>query len=268
MSLARLSFLLIFAYGAHLAAAQQTASTSTQGTVVLQKALAALTGSTPITDVTLSGTARRIAGSDDESGTVVVKALAGIGTRIDLTLPSGIRSEIRNTSSLPIAGSWSGSEGVAHAVSYHNLLTDPGWAPAFTLGALLVAPNAVITYVGPETRNGQSVIHLTASQQFPDLAADIKAASLMQHLTQTDLYLDAATGLPGAITFNIHADNDANLDIPVEIDFSSYQAVSGAQVAFHVQQFINNSLALDLKFTSATLNSGLSSSVFAVGGAQ
>jgi len=121
----------------------------------------------------------------------------------------------------------------------------------------------VITYVGPETRDGQSVIHVAASRQFPELSGE--TAALMQHLTQTDIYLDATSLLPSAIAFNTHADNNANLDIPVELRFSGYQAVSGAQIPFRVQKFINNSLALDLQFTSAALNSGVPVSAFSVG---
>jgi hypothetical protein len=260
--LALVGFLLLFT---HFGGAQQTGTTSpatasTQGAAVLQKALAALSP-TPITDVTLSGTARRIAGSDDESGTVVVKALAGTGTRLDLTLPSGARSEIRNISAVPVVGSWSGPDGIAHPISYHNLLTDPGWAPAFTIASLVSAQNAVITYVGAETRDGQSVIHVTASQHSP-VAND--TTGLLQHLAQTDVYLHSGTFLPTSITFNIHPDNNANVDIPVEIDFSSYQAVSGAQVPLHVQRFLNKSLVLDLQFSSAILNSGISADTFTV----
>ena len=268
MSPSRLSLCVSFFLFAHFAVAQQTSTTSTQGAAVLRQALAALAPSTPITDVTLSGTARRIAGSDDESGAVVIKALAGTGSRLDLTLPSGPRTEIRNTSSAPIVGSWSGPDGAAHAISNHNLFTDPAWFPAFTIASLLSAQNAVVTYVGPETRNGQPVIHVAASQQFPALSADPNAATLMQHLTQTDVYLDPTTNLPTAIAFTTHADNNALLDIPVELRFSDYQALNGAQIPFHVQKFLNNSLMLDLQLTSATLNSGLSSSIFAVGGAQ
>jgi hypothetical protein len=246
--------------------ARQT--TSPSGTTLLQQALAALAPSTTISDVTLSGTATRIAGSDNESGTVVIKALAGTGSLLSLTLPSGPRTELRNIASVPIAGSWSGPDGVSHAMAYANLLTDPAWFPAFTVSALLSAPNAVITYIGPETRNGQSVIHVSSSQLFGDPSADAKTAALMQHLTQTDVYLDPTTSLPVAIVYAAHADNNALVDIPVELDFSSYQTVSGAQIPFHVQKLFNNGLLLDLQFTSAVLNSGLSSSIFTVGGAQ
>ena len=48
--------------------AQQTASSSTQSSQLLRRSLAALQGNTALTDVTLTGTARRIAGSDDGTG--------------------------------------------------------------------------------------------------------------------------------------------------------------------------------------------------------
>lgn len=245
---------------------QQTATSTTQSSpqalTLLSQSLAALTGSQAVTDITLSGTARRIAGSDDESGTATVKALAGTGARIDLSLPSGSRSELRNTSSAEPVGSWSGPDGVQHAISNHNLFTDPGWFPAFAISSLLSAPNAVITYLGPETHDGQSVIHIRASQQFQFGSA--QTTSLMQHLTQTEIFLDPNTNLPVALAFNTHPDNDAGLDIPVEIRFSNYRSVSGTQIPFRVQKFLNNSLLLDLQFTSAQPNGGLSAGLFNV----
>src|SRR5579859_7383384 len=101
MRSARFVSLLVLLVFAKSATARQATASSPQATALLQRSLAALTGSRSITDVTLSGTARRIVGSDDESGTVVIKALAGIGSRMDLTFPSGARSEIRNTSAGP-----------------------------------------------------------------------------------------------------------------------------------------------------------------------
>lgn len=233
----------------------QSASSTVSAAQLLQQSLAALQGNTPITDVTLSGTARRIAGSDDESGTATLKALAGTGARLDLSLSSGPRSELRNTSGPEPVGSWSGPDGVSHAMSFDNVFTDLGWFPAFTISSALSAPNAVATYVGLETREGHSVIHITASKQFPTTHA--KTLSLLQHLTQTEIFLDPTTNLPIALAFNTHPDNDAGLDISVEIRFSDYRSVNGTLIPFHVQKFLNNSLLLDLLFQSATLNSGL-----------
>lgn len=235
---------------------------SPQALDLLQKSLAALTGGQPITDVTLTGAARRIAGSDDESGTVTVKAFAGTGSRMDLSLSAGNRSEVRNTSGPERVGSWSGPDGVSHAMSLHNLFTDPGWFPAFTITSQLSAPNAAITYVGPETHDGQSVIRVTASQQFPALSGN--DASLLQHLTQTDIFLDLNTNLPVALAWNTHPDNNALLDLPVEIHFSGYRSISGAQIPFHIQEYLNNSLFLDVQIQNATINAGLSATDFAV----
>src|ERR1039457_4636547 len=64
-----------------------------QAVSLLQKSLAAQVGAVQVADVTLAGTARRIAGSDDETGTATLKA-TGVGdSRMDLSFPSGNRSE-------------------------------------------------------------------------------------------------------------------------------------------------------------------------------
>jgi hypothetical protein len=255
-----LSFSFVFILSISLAA-QQTATSNPQALNFLQRSLGALAGGQTLTDVTLSGTARRIAGSDDESGTAVLKVLAAGASRVDLSLPSGHRSEILNTSVAPVAGSWSGPDGVSHSIAFHNLLTGSAWFfPAFTISKGLSASGYVATYVASETHNGQAVQHVSLSQ--PSLLPNVPGAISSAHLTQVDLFLDSTTLLPAAIAFNIHPDNNQLLDIPIEIRFSSYQAVNGVQVPFHVQKYLNNGLILDFQATSVTLNSGLSASAF------
>src|SRR5579863_5197781 len=80
--------------------AQQPPSTSVatptsdpQAVAAVQGALKALTGGTSVADVTLTGTAKRIAGSDNESGTAKLQAMTGGYSQMSLTLPSGPRSE-------------------------------------------------------------------------------------------------------------------------------------------------------------------------------
>jgi hypothetical protein len=148
-------------------------------------------------------------------------------------------------------------------MSAHNLLTDSSWFfPALTLGRLLASPTDAVALVGQETKDGISVTHLTTSQQFSDFEADM--AVQMQHLSQTELFLDAKTLLPVALEFNIHPDNNAGLDIPVEVRFSDYRTVNGVQIPFHVQKYLNNSLMLDIQLQTAVMNSGLAPSAFAV----
>jgi hypothetical protein len=242
---------------------QQTTVTSSQGLLYLQRSLSQLVGDTPISDVTLKGSVRRIAGSDDDSGTSTLKAVSSGSSRIDITLPFGELSEVRVAStSSGVVGSWSGPDGVAHAISYYNLLTDPGLFPAFTFGGLAGSSNAVVTFVGQEARNDASVLHVSAYRQ--PQQSNPSDAPMMQHLSQIEIFLDPTTLFPTALAYNIHPDDNGLLDIPVEIRFSDYRSVSSAQVPFHVQKFINNTLTLDLQFTSAATNTGLSSSDFSV----
>ena len=65
-----------------------------------------------------------------------------------------------------------------------------------------------------------------------------------------------------AITFSQHPDNNAIVDIPVEIDFSGYSVVSGVAVPLHIQKFFNGSLLLDISVQSAALNTGLTNADF------
>ncbi len=66
------------------------------------------------------------------------------------------------------------------------------------------------------------------------------------------------------MTFNVHPDSNALLDIPVDVRFSDYRTVSGAKVPFHVQKYLNNGLVLDFQAQSVTLNSGLAASSFSL----
>jgi hypothetical protein len=148
-------------------------------------------------------------------------------------------------------------------MAFHNLLTDPVWFfPAFPITQGLSAGYAA-TYVGHETREGQAVEHLIIAQS--TAVPSPAGAPTMGHLSQMDFFLDSTTFLPAAVTFNTHPDNNALLDIPIEIRFSDYRAVSGVQVPFHIQKFLNNSLLLDIHFETAVVNMGLSASQFQVG---
>src|SRR5437868_5551414 len=89
MSATRLVLLVLALLSiSYFTSARQAPSTDPQATALLQKSLFALSGGQTLTDVTLSGTVRRIAGSDDETGTATYKAISG-ANRLDLTLSGG-----------------------------------------------------------------------------------------------------------------------------------------------------------------------------------
>ena len=263
MRVARLVLSVSLAFFLSLSlAAQQTATSSPQALLLLQRSAAALSGGQTLTDVTLSGTAHRIAGSDDDTGTAVLKALASGASRMDLTLSSGQRSEIRTLSASTPAGAWSGPDGISHEMAFHNLLAGSSWFfPTFPVAKGL-SPTGYAAYVGREAHNGLAIEHLSVSQIFP-VSANSGGTSF-QHLSQVDFFLDSTTLLPLSISFNTHPDDNALLDIPIEVRFSDYRYVNGAQVPFHIQKYLNNGLTLDFQAQSVTLNSGLSASAFSV----
>jgi hypothetical protein len=260
------------------AVAQQPSAQTIQAGSVLQASLKSLTGGASISDVTISATAHRIVGADDQTGTATLTAMAAGESKLRLSLLSGVFVETRTPVGNPPAGSpagavvpaggWSGPDGVTHGMVAHNLMTDATWfLPAFTINKLAGSTGFVASYIGQETREGQQVLHLSASQQYwPSSGGQalIQVPPLIQQMSQMDLYLDPTTLLPVALAFYVHPDNNFNADIPSEVRYSDYRSVNGVQVPFHVQRYLNNSLILDLNFETVAFNSGLNVTSFAI----
>jgi hypothetical protein len=139
-------------------------------------------------------------------------------------------------------------------------MTDAAWFfPA--LGSLAVGPNVILSYIGQETRNNSTVQHLQAYVYQPTPAVMFPGP---QQLSTINFYLDSATLLPVAATFNTHPDNNPGTNIPVEIDFLSYQTISGANVPTHIQQYLQGTLTVDLTISSASFNTGIPLSDFSI----
>lgn len=227
---------------------------------LLQRSLAALAGSATVKDVTLSGNANWIAGSDNESGSATLKATAIGQGRVDLNLSDGQRSEVVDASQAAATGSWCGPDGIWYATVTHNLYSDPTWFfPTFLISRALSTPSYAISSADAESLEGLAVEHI-AIYQAAGLAA--QQATKIQGLGEIDLYLNASTLLPVQVVFNTHADTNVLVNIPVAIDYSNYQVAQGVSIPYHIQKTINNGLALDLTVSSVQVNSGLSATEF------
>jgi len=240
-----------------LAAAQSTPTGDAQAVSLAAQSVAALIRGMPVADVTLNGTVTRIAGSDQQSGTVTLLAKGFSESRVDLNLSGGFRSEVRNSLSGFNQGNWIGIDGVAHAISLHNCFTDAGWFfPALgTLAAVAGNPKVVFSYVGLENSQQTPLQHIQAYT----VSASLPEA---QQLSTMDFYLDAKTLLPSIIAFDEHPDNDQTVDIAVAVAFSDYRNVNGAMIPFHIQRYVYNGLTLDIQLASAGINSGIPDSQF------
>jgi hypothetical protein len=262
----RLALLSCLFFAALPTLAQQSATPvakDPQAVALATASLVALSGNIQISDVTLTGTATRTAGSDVESGNFTLKGLGTTDSRLDLNLSSGLNSEIRNQASGAPQGFFIKASASASPLAQHNCMTSAVWFfPALSVLAQTNDPTVTLAFIGPETRGDVAVNHIQFSVQSSSMST--KSNVRLGHLTQTDVFLDPTSNLPVAIVFNAHPDNDAQTNIPVEIDFSDYQLVKGSvPVPFRIQKLLNGTLFLDLTVQSANLNSGLTDSAFA-----
>jgi hypothetical protein len=240
----------------YCALAQTQPASDPQAVTYAAQSIAAVTGSTTISDVTLTGTATW---NSTDTGTAMLRALGTGESRMDLTFTNGTRTEIRDAQTgLPL-GQWFALNNASGNYAYQNCLTDAVWFfPA--LSSLAAGPNVVLSYIGQETRNGASVQHI---QSYLYQSGQTSSPT-PQQLSTTDFYLDAASFLPVAVTFNSHPDNDATTNLLIEVDFSNYQATSGFVVPMHIQRYQQGNLMVDVVLSGASVNTGLPLSLFTI----
>lgn len=226
----------------------------------LAQSLARMQGATVLSDITINASAQSFVAGSSEAGSATLKARTTGESRFDLGLTTLQRSEIVLASDGTPTGAWVDAQGVHHQMAPHNCWVTSAWfSPAAAITIVLNSSNTVLAYVGPETRNGGSVQHIRGYRYVSG-----QQSSLIKSSTVIDFYLDSGSLLPTAIAFNLHPDNDAHTNVPVEIRFASYQQSSGVLVPFRIQKLYNGLLNLDLTATSVTINSGLPTSDFAV----
>jgi len=145
-------FLAIFLLVPCAAFTQGQPASDPQALAYAAQSIAAMSGSTAISDVTLTGTVTWNGGSTD-TGTATLRALGTGESRMDLALTSGVRTEIRDARTGVQLGQWLAPNNTSGYFASQNCWTDAVWFfPA--LGSLAAGPNVVLSYIGQETRNG------------------------------------------------------------------------------------------------------------------
>lgn len=235
---------------------------NTQALNLVSQSYQAMTGMTVLQDATLQASAASVEGPDEVLGSATLAAKGNQQGRVVLNLTNGQRQEVRNAVDGPQCA-WAGPDGIWYASAQQNCWIDASWFfPAFTLQGVLNDTTVSVIYSGPETYAGAAAVHLILYRTVsPSPVATIK---LIQKLSTVDLFLDAGSGLPLGIRFNTHPDNNALVDLSVEIRFSNYKQVNGVQVPMRITKFLQGSLLLDLNVSSVQINSGLTDSNFAL----
>lgn len=228
-----------------LLSAQQP--TSAQG--YLKAALAGMNASS-IQGMGLSGTSAVSAGESTETGSFNAQCSTSGASQLQLGVSIGPTAVNRQTSNGTPSGTWTDGEGNSHPVAGHNLMTPAAWfCPQIAIASIIQNQSLTSQLVGTQSKNGESVIQIIVSVIVPDSSA---ASVLNQHLSQFDIYLDATTYRPVEFDFNIHPDNNALVDIPLQIEFGNYAESGGVWSPGTIEEFANSTLAFTLQVSSAT----------------
>jgi len=238
----------------------QTPPSDPQAVSFASQSIAALTNGNAITDVTLTGSVAWSGGATPETGTVTMLASGKGESRMSLVFPGGTRTEIRDASTGVALGKWIAESGASGLFAFQNCATDAVWFFPI-LGSLAAGPNVVLTYIGQETRNGESVQHI---QSYVYQSNPYGLTPSPQQLSAMDFYLDATTLLPAALTFNAHPENDSATNLLIEVDFSNFQTFNGVLVPTQIQRSLQGNVLVNINISGASFNTGLPLSDFTI----
>lgn len=228
-----------------------------------QKALAAL--GPAVGAVRLEGAGQWTRNSGAHAGQVVLEALGTQRSRVDAEDAAGGGSRVE-TFGLDghgrASGRWQGPDGIAHHHATHNEFVPAVWFfPALSPLAQIADPHASITYVGPGTLDGKAVEHLRFSRAA--FAGTPAALKLEASLSQVEIYLDASSFLPVALTYNVHPDKGLRVNLPITVTFGDYrQAPNGGMVPYHLERHIAGSLDLSFDLQQINFAPGLAAAAF------
>ena len=130
------------------AVAQNSPTSDPLAISLVQQSVTALNGGAAISDVTLTGNANWIAGSDNETGQLTLRAKGVAESRIDLNLSGGTRTEIRNDTAGFPQGESIRPDGSVRAWATHNCWINASWFfPALSFLSATSDPTLVFSYV-------------------------------------------------------------------------------------------------------------------------
>lgn len=239
----------------------QSASTSVDAAASLTQSLAALTGGQTITDVVLTGTATRTAGSSLETLPVRLEAKGFSASKVEFTSSAFVGTEVSSLSGGVPTCEWIDSKATIHKIPTHNCMVPVWFFPALSPLGTVSSTKTAVELVGQETYDGNTVDHYRLKQTFGS-PKQVGSAVFLGVVVRSDVYCDATSHLPIAFVYVVHPDKDPTVDIPVEIRFADYQSIGGITVPTSITRLMNGSVALHLAITSAATNTGISDTEF------
>lgn len=232
----------------------QSPATPGNASSTLAQLQSVFSGGKPVTNVQLTGTATWHAGSLEDTGPATLTASSMGAAQMQLLLAkSGERSEKQDSIGPGMTCQWSTDGQPAQPADAMNCWKGAVWfLPAISLQAAAIPASVGIADYGMETDSSGTVHHLQSQLVLANLPADMTTKAMQE--STIDIGLDPASLLPARVSYKVHPDNGASLQLPIEVRFSNYKKVSGVEVPFLIQRYVNGSLQLEIDVQSAQIN--------------
>lgn len=234
---------------------QQTAPRSAQALTILSRAVLAMGAAVPA-DSTASGTVRIVAGSLEENGTITLLTRGANQSSERIETSGGIKE---TTFSNGLAAQK--DDNTTKTVTLE--LAASSQSPHFPLSLLVAAlnsPDFAFEYVGQEAAGGNTTIHIRFWNTF---ASQPKLQPLAE-FTAKDIWIDATSGLPTKLGYEIREARGAAARMPMEIFYTDYRNVGGVLFPFRVEKSLNGTPWATITIDRVVLNTGLTGAAFSI----
>jgi hypothetical protein len=224
------------------------AQTSSSGPFSLAAAQSAFSGSTPVRQVTMSGTVNWTAGSLEDSGPVTLQANADGSWTTTMDLQSGPRVESQTAAGSSMTCQFQvKSNEAAQAGRPDNCRRSLTWF----LPPISFQPSLKPSALTLQALGSAGAPELKTQLAFTDMGAAFANRTL--DATVSDVALDPNTLLPTSLSFNVFPDTGPAIPIPVRIEFSDYRLTSGAQIPYSIKRYLNGTLLAEITINSVSL---------------
>jgi hypothetical protein len=232
----------------------QSQTTQSNASSILGQVTNAFSAGKPVTNVQLTGSANWYAGSFEDSGTVTLTASSTGAASMQLSLAKkGSWTESQSAFGMGVTCQWAGNNGAAHQGDSMNCLRPITWfLPQLSLQPASLPANIGVADLGTGAVGTGTYRHLQSQAVLAQMPASLLSRSV--EASTTDIGLDPGTWLPSVLRYQVHPDDGAQVNIPIEIRYSDYRKVNGAEIPFLIQRYINGSLQLEIHITSAQIS--------------
>lgn len=217
-----------------------------QALTILAQTFKALGGVVP-PDSQASGTFARVSGSTSDTGSIQVMT-RGYSQTVEKVTSAG------TTTSVIYSQGFSGQKdasGITRFSLERSLSSDSAMFPLITIAAAQ-DPTSGAQFVGNEIVNGVTAYHLRiwrniSDQNFTGLSA----------FAIKDIWINAASGLPLEIAFDMRDADGSAPHIPVALFFSDYRSVNGILYPFQISKSLNGTPYMAIAISSVAFGMGL-----------